>query len=256
MNELQKIFQYDGKSVRTAMISDIPVMCAKDICELLDIIWNGAATLQRVGERHKGVTKFPTPSGDQDMFYVDEAGFYKLAMRSNKPDAERVQDWIAEEVLPAIRKHGGYLTAEKIEEVLLNPDTIIRLATDLKSEREKVRRLEEKRKEDAPKVLFADSVAASHTNILIGELAKILKQNGLDIGQNRLFEWLRQRGYLINRRGTDYNMPTQKAMEMELFIIKETTINKPDGSIHISKTVKVTGKGQVYFVNRLITKTA
>lgn len=257
MNELKKIFDYQGKQVRTVVVDGEPLFVAKDVCEILDHSNPTKAVADLVDPDDLTSGEVIDSMGrTQVANLVTEAGLYSLVLGSRKAEAKSFKRWIVHEVLPSIRKHGGYLTAEKIEEALLNPDTIIRLATNLKEEQQKVRLLEEKRKEDAPKVLFADSVAASHTNILIGELAKILKQNGLDIGQNRLFEWLRQRGYLINRRGTDYNMPTQKAMEMELFIIKETTINKPDGSIHISKTVKVTGKGQVYFVNKLIVKTA
>lgn len=105
-----------------------------------------------------------------------------------------------------------------------------------------------------PKEVFADAVATSKTSILVGELAKILKQNGADIGQNKLFAWMREKGYLIKRKGSDYNMPTQKSMEMGLFEIKETSITKPDGSTHISKTTKVTGKGQIYFTNKFAVK--
>ena len=158
------------------------------------------------------------------------------------------------EVIPSIRKHGAYMTPDKLEEVLLKPGTLIQLAQNLKTEQEKRRALEVKVEEQKPKVLFAESVEAAKTSILIGELAKLLKQNGINIGQNRLFEWLRQHGYLIKRNGTDYNMPTQRSMDMGLFEIKETTINNPDGSIKINKTSKVTGKGQVYFINLFLNK--
>ena len=194
---------------------------------------------------------FIPTSGDEDnhSVYIPENTFYRLAMKAKNETAEKFQAIVADEILPSIRKHGGYLTADKIEEVLMNPDTIIKLAQNLKAEQEKNRQLSAKVERDHPKVLFADSVSAASNSILIGELAKLIKQNGPDIGQNRLFEWLRQKGYLISRQGTDYNMPTQRAMEQKLFTIKETTINKPDGSIHISKTVKVTGKGQIHFIN-------
>lgn len=181
--------------------------------------------------------------------FIPENLFYRLAMKAKNETAEKFQTLVADEILPSIRKHGAYMTPAKIAEVLLNPDTIIQLAQNLKAEQEKVRQLSAKVEEDHPKVLFADSVSAASNSILIGELAKLIKQNGCDIGQNRLFEWMRQNGFLISRKGTDFNMPTQRSMEMKLFTIKETTINKPDGSIHISKTVKVTGKGQIYFIN-------
>ena len=173
-------------------------------------------------------------------------------LSSKLPGAKQFKRWITSEVIPSIRKHGGYLTPDKLEEVLLKPDTLIQLAQNLKAEQEKRKALEVKMEEQKPKVLFAESVEAAKTSILIGELAKLLKQNGINIGQNRLFEWLRNNGYLIKRQGSDYNMPTQRAMEMGLFEIKETTITHSDGHIHVSKTPKVTGKGQVYFVNLFV----
>lgn len=156
---------------------------------------------------------------------------------------------VADEIIPSIRKHGAYMTPQKIEEVLLNPDTIIKLATELKAEQKKRVALESKVEQDKPLVAFANSVSVAKTSILVGELAKLLKQNGVDMGQNRLFAWMRENGYLISRKGTDYNMPTQRSMEMKLFEIKETTISHGDGHTSISKTPKVTGKGQIYFIN-------
>lgn len=184
--------------------------------------------------------------------FIPENIFYRLAMKAKNEAAEKFQAFIADEVLPAIRKHGGYLTPEKVEEALLNPDTLIRLATDLKAERKKRMQLEAQAQKDKPKVLFADAVATAKTSILIGELAKLLKQNGVDIGQNRLFDWMRRNGFLIQRKGTDYNMPTQRAMEAGLFEIKETSITHADGHMSVGKTPKVTGKGQQYFINRFL----
>lgn len=184
--------------------------------------------------------------------FIPENVFYRLAMKAKNEAAETFQAKIADEVIPSIRKHGAYMTPETLEAAILNPDTMIRLCTALKDEQDKRKALEVKMEEQKPKVLFAESVEAAKTSILIGELAKLLKQNGINIGQNRLFEWLRNNGYLIKRQGSDYNMPTQRAMEMGLFEIKETTITHSDGHIHVSKTPKVTGKGQVYFVNLFV----
>lgn len=184
--------------------------------------------------------------------FIPENIFYRLAMKAKNEVAEKFQAFVADEVIPSIRKHGGYLTPEKVEEALLNPDTLIRLATDLKTEREKRMQLEVQAQKDKPKVLFADAVATAKTSILIGELAKLLKQNGVDIGQNRLFDWMRRNGFLIQRKGTDYNMPTQRAMEAGLFEIKETSITHADGHVSVNKTPKVTGKGQQYFINRFL----
>lgn len=204
---------------------------------------------QRV-DGYLGEVGFSTSGERPD--YIPENIFYRLAMKAKNETAERFQAKVADEILPAIRKHGGYLTPEKVEEVLLNPDTIIQLATQLKGEREARKQLEAKAEQDKPKVLFADSVTASKTSILVGELAKILKQNGVDTGQQRLFEWLRENGYLIKRKGTDYNMPSQYSMELGLFEIKETSVTHSDGHITVNKTPKVTGKGQVYFINKLV----
>lgn len=184
--------------------------------------------------------------------YIPEPIFYLLSMKAENGTARAFQHTIAYDVLPAIRKHGAYMTAQTIEQVLTDPDTIIRLATDLKAEREEKHALEAKVEQDRPKVLFADAVNTSHTSILVGELAKLLKQNGVDIGQNRLFDWMRNNGYLISRKGTDYNMPTQKSMELSLFEVKERTIAEPNGTTSIKKTPKVTGKGQQYFINKFL----
>ncbi|WP_339120057.1 phage antirepressor [Fusobacterium nucleatum] len=180
--------------------------------------------------------------------YIQENVFYKLCMKADNEVARKFQDNVCDEILPSIRKYGMYAT----DELLDNPDLIIKMATRLKEEKAKNKELEDKMKEDKPKVLFADSVETSKNTILIGELAKIIKQNGVDIGQKRLFTWLRDNGFLIKREGTDYNMPTQKSMELELFEIKETAVTHSDGHISINKTPKVTGKGQVYFINKFL----
>lgn len=191
--------------------------------------------------------------GGKKPLVVNESGFYTLVLKSRKPQAKPFQKWVTGEVLPSIRKHGGYLTPQKIEEVLTDPDTIIQLATTLKEEQARRKALEAENQVMQPKALFADAVAASHTSILVGELAKLLKQNGVEIGQNRLFKWLRENGYLM-KTGSSYNMPTQRSMERELFEVKETSITHSDGHITVQKTPKVTGKGQQYFINRFLTK--
>lgn len=248
MSEITKIFNYNGKQVRTVQMSSGDVgFVAKDVCDILEI---DHTQTRRLDDDEKGLHLTQTPGGEQEMLCVTESGLYSLVLGSRKPEAKAFKRWVTHDVLPAIRKHGGYLTPEKIEEALLNPDTIIRLATNLKDERERRKLLEQKIEHDKPKTIFADAVAVSKTSILVGELAKILKQNGIEIGQNRLFEWLRQNDYLIKRKGTDYNMPTQKSMELGLFEIKETSITHSDGHTSISKTTKVTGKGQIYFVNK------
>lgn len=210
---------------------------------------NEVVRWERVDKYLKELGFVPTSGHDG---FIPENIFYRLAMKAKNEAAEHFQAKIADEVIPSIRKYGAYMTPETLEKVLLSPDTLMQLAQNLKDEQEKRKELETKIEQDKPKVLFAESVEAAKTSILIGELAKLLKQNGINIGQNRLFEWLRNNGYLIRRQGSDYNMPTQRAMEMGLFEIKETTITHSDGHIHVSKTPKVTGKGQVYFVNLFV----
>jgi anti-repressor protein len=251
MNELQIFSNQEFGQIRTVKINDKIYFIASDIAKALGYV----NTSKAVKDHCRWVTKcyIPHPQNPEKTLEVNvipEGDIYRLISNSELPNAQKFESWIFDEVLPTINRHGAYLTPEKIEEVLLNPDTIIQLATQLKQEREEKFRLEEKIKQDKPKVLFADSVAISDTAILIGELAKLLKQNGIDIGEKRLFEWMRSNGYLINRKGTDYNMPTQRSMELGLFRIKETSITHSDGHVTISKTAKVTGKGQIYFINK------
>lgn len=187
--------------------------------------------------------------------YITEPQFYELAIKANNQIARKFQHWVTHEVLPSIRKHGAYMTPETIEKAIYNPDFIINLATQLKEEQAKTAALTADNETMKPKALFADAVATSNTSILIGDLAKLIRQNGVDIGQNRLFAWLREHGYLIGS-GDRRNMPTQRAMDLELFDIKERTFQNPDGSVRITKTTKVTGKGQQYFINKFLQKEA
>ena len=186
--------------------------------------------------------------------FLTESGVYKLIFKSKKAEAERFQDWVTDDVLPSIRNHGAYMTDDTLEKALTSPDFLIQIATKLKREKEKNKILEEEKKVNEPKVIFADAVAASKTSILVGELAKLLKQNGINIGCQRLFAWLRENGYLIKRKGSDWNMPTQKSMEMKLFEIKESTYLDSNGVNITTKTPKITGKGQQYFLNKFLAK--
>lgn len=183
--------------------------------------------------------------------YIPENIFYRLAMKAKNAAAEAFQAKVADEIIPSIRKHGAYMNEQTLEQALTSPDFLIRLAQELKSEKEARQRLEKQAAEDAPKVLFAKMVETAETSILIGDLAKFLKQNGINTGQNRLFEWMRGHGYLV-KNGASRNMPTQKAMEMGLFEVKESTTANPDGTIRLHRTTKVTGKGQVYFIKRFL----
>lgn len=249
MTDLQIFNSPEFGQIRTIEKDGEPWFVGKDVAIALGYKDTVNALKSHVDAEDKGGWQITTPSGTQEMTIINESGLYSLVLSSKLPTAKKFKRWVTSEVIPSIRKHGAYMTPETLEAAILNPDTMIRLCTALKDEQDKRKALEVKMEEQKPKVLFAESVEAAKTSILIGELAKLLKQNGINIGQNRLFEWMRQNGYLIRRQGSDYNMPTQKSMELGLFEIKETTITHSDGHIHVSKTTKVTGKGQVYFVN-------
>lgn len=249
MNELQIFENAEFGSVRTLMINDAPYFVGKDVAEILGY-QNGSRDINRhVDEEDRRKEMFFDGNQNKETILINESGLYSLILSSKMPNAKKFKHWVTSEVLPYIRKHGVYMTPKTLEQAILNPDTMIKLCTALKEEREKRTVLEHRAEKDKPKVLFADAVTASHTSILVGELAKILKQNGVDIGQNRLFAVLREKGYLIKRKGTDWNMPTQRSMEMKLFEIKETVISHADGHTSVNKTVKVTGTGQQYFIN-------
>ena len=241
-------FEFHGSTVRATADGNEVWFCGRDICEQLEYKDSVNALKQHcrgVVKRHPIVDAL---GRTQESVFISEPDVWRLICSSKQPKAIELERWIFDEVLPSIRRHGGYLTPEKVEEALTDPDTIIRLATNLKEERAKRKELEALREAERPKVLFADSVSASETDILVGDLAKILKQNGIDIGQNRLFEFLRREGYLCRKQGDMWNMPTQTAMNIGLFKIMETTFIR-NGKTFVTKTVKVTGRGQVYFVN-------
>lgn len=257
MNELQIFENAEFGSVRTLMINAAPYFVGKDVAEILGYANASKAVLTHVDDEDKTFVMLDiadsqngnVPIGQSKTVLINESGLYSLILSSKMPNAKKFKHWVTADVLPSIRKHGAYMTQETLEQAILNPDTMIQLCTALKEEREKRTVLEHQVEKDKPKVLFADAVTTSHTSILVGELAKILKQNSVDIGQNRLFAVLREKGYLIKRKGTDWNMPTQRSMEMKLFEIKETVISHADGHTSINKTVKVTGTGQQYFIN-------
>lgn len=253
MNELQIFNSPEFGRIRTVVKDGEPWFVGRDVAEALGY-GNGKslanAVANHVDPDDKGVTEMMTPGGIQKTVIINESGLYSLVLCSKLESARKFKRWITHEVIPAVRKHGAYLSPEKVEEVLLNPDTLIKLATQLKEER--TARLEAEAKVEAakPKVLFAESVEGSKTSILVGELAKLLKQNGVETGQQRLFAWMRQEGFL-GTTGAYYNMPTQKSMEMRLFEIKERTVVNADGTTRITRTPMVSGKGQIYFVNRI-----
>lgn len=245
MNELEVFANEEFGSIRTIKIDNEPWFVASDVAKALGY----SNPRKAVADHCKGVTKrdTPTSSGIQSISYINEGDMYRLIMRSKLPSAERFEDWVVNEVLPSIRKHGMYAT----EELINNPDLLIAVATELKEERQKNSLLEKKIEQDKPKTIFADAVSTSKTSILIGDLAKLICQNGVQIGQKRLFEWLRKNNFLI-KSGSSKNMPQQRYVEQGLFEVKESNVQNPDGSVRITRTTKVTGKGQVYFVNKFL----
>lgn len=248
MNELQIFENSEFGSVRTVDVDGKIYFVANDVAKAL-----GYSVPKDAVTRHcKGALKqrYLTDGGEQEMKVIPEGDIYRLVIKSQLPTAEKFERWVFDEVLPSIRKHGMY--AE--DELLDNPDLLISVAQKLKEERERNKALKAENDRMKPKEIFADAVATSHTSILIGDLAKLIKQNGVDIGQKRMFAWLRDNGYLIKRNGSDWNMPTQKSMELGLFEVKESTVNNPDGSVRINRTTKVTGKGQQYFINKFLAK--
>ena len=249
MNDIQIFNNPEFGQIRTIDHDGGPWFVGKDVAAALGDSDVNKAIAMHVDDEDKLNDKSSSSLGQRGGWVINESGLYSLVLSSKLPTAKKFKRWVTSEVIPSIRKHGGYLTPDKVEELLINPDAVIKMLTAIKDEREARQAAEMQIEENRPKVLFADAVSASKQSILIGELAKLLKQNGVEIGQQRLFEWLRNKGYLIRRQGTDRNMPTQRAMELGMFEIKETTISHSDGHISINKTPKVTGKGQVYFIN-------
>lgn len=250
MNEIKVFENTEFGSVRTIEINNEPYFVGKDVAEILGYVKARNAIATHVDEEDKRDAPIQGDLGGlQTMTIINESGLYSLILSSKLPKAKEFKRWVTSEVLPSIRRHGMYAT----DELLNNPDFAIKAFTALKEERERRKKLEAKVQEDKPKVLFADAVETAQNSILIGDLAKIIKQNGVDIGQKRLFAYLRENGYLI-KGGNSKNMPTQKSMELGLFEVKERTISNPDGSVRITKTTKVTGKGQTYFINQFLNR--
>ena len=248
MNEMKVFNNAEFGKIRTLNRDGEPWFVGKDVATALGYKDSVNALKSHVAEEDKGGWRIATQYGEREAVIINESGLYSLILSSKLDSAKRFKRWVTAEVLPSIRKSGGYIAGQ--DEM---SDTEL-LAKALLVAQRQIEQRNAQIAEMQPKALFADAVAASHTSILIGELAKILKQNGVDIGQNRLFETLRQQGYLIRRNGTDYNSPTQRAMELGLFEVKESTVGNPDGSVRVTRTTKVTGKGQQYFINKFLSR--
>ena len=246
MDSNVQLFAFEGSQVRALEIKNEPWFVGKDIAEILGYKKARNAIAQHVDDEDKKEAPIQgTLGGTQSMTIINESGLYSLILSSKMPNAKKFKHWVTSEVLPTIRKHGAYMTDEKAFDVVHNKNG---LADLLQQAADQLKQKDIQIEEMKPKAMLADAITASKTSILVGEMAKILKKNGVNTGQNRFFKWLRENGYLIKRKGTDYNMPTQKSMNLKLFEIKERTI--VDGnSTRIVKTPKITGNGQQYFTN-------
>ena len=244
MNDIQKFTNDEFGTIRVADNNGEPWFVAKDVCDALGIATNHVKDgLDSDEVRNLPITEIGPKKGGKAPLIVSEPGFYKLVMKSRKPEAKAFQRWVTHEVLPSIRKQGGYMTARTDE----TPEQI--MARALMLAKDTMDRQQREIAELRPKALFADAVAASDGTCLIGELAKMMRQNGVQVGQNRLFEWLRRDGFL-GKTGSNYNVPTQMAMERGLFRIKETAVTHSDGHVTVNRTPKATGRGQRYFIDR------
>lgn len=248
MIEQLKPFMYGSFQVRTLTIQNEPWFIAKDVCDVLDLS-NSRMAIERLDEDEKNTVSLTDGNrGNPNQTIINEPGLYSLILGSRKPEAKQFKRWITHEVIPSIRKHGAYMTTETLEKAILNPDFLINLAGELKKEQEKRQALEQQIQQVKPKVLFAEAVEGSSNSILIGQLATILKQNGVNIGQNRLFDRLREEGFLC-KAGDRKNLPTQRAMDMDLFEVQERTFSG-SSETKVKFTTRVTGRGQIYFLNK------
>lgn len=243
MNEVQ-LFNFENHEVKSLLINSEPWFVGKDVAETLGYTDTNQAIRKHVDDEDKLSRRFDGSGQGREMVIINESGLYSLVLSSKLPTAKKFKRWVTSEVLPALRKTGQYQVKELSGQELM-AKALIEAQSVLAAKDKQIEQMK-------PKVVFADAVATSHTSILVGELAKILKQNGIDMGQKRLFAWLRENGFLIKRKGTDYNMPTQKAMDLGLFEIKEGSYVNGSGVNITTKTPKVTGKGQQYFINKFL----
>ena len=244
--ELQVFNNTEFGSVRTATVNGGVMFVGKDVADILEYTNTAKAIRDHVDEEDKLTERIVLSGQNREVIFINESGLYSLILSSKLPNAKKFKKWVTSEVLPSIRKNGGYIAGQET----MSDDEL--MARALQVAQNKILERDKQIETMKPKAIFADAVAASHTSILIGDLAKLISQNGVNIGQKRLFKWLRDNGYLIKREGSDRNMPTQRSMEMKLFEVKESTISNPDGSVRITRTPKVTGKGQQYFVNKFL----
>lgn len=252
MNELQIFKNTEFGEIRTVTIDNEPWFVGKDIAEILGYANASKALADHVDNDDKLNNESLSSLGQRGGWLINESGLYSLVLSSKLPSAKRFKKWVTSEVLPSIRKNGGYIAGQETlsdEELMAKA---ILVAQKKIAERDKI--IEKQRlkiEADKPKTIFADAVSTSHTSILIGDLAKLICQNGVQTGQKRLFQWMRENGYLM-KSGASYNMPMQRYIEQGLFEVKESSVQNPDGSVRVTRTTKVTGKGQLYFINKFL----
>jgi anti-repressor protein len=246
MNELQIFNNAEFGQIRTVTKDNEPMFCLGDLCRALDLTSKGVR--QRLSD--EVISTYPIEDAlgrMQNSLFVNEDGLYDVILESRKDSAKKFRKWVTSEVLPSIRKSGGYIAGqEQMSDSELMAKALLVAQKQIEERNKQIEVMK-------PKAIFADAVATSKTSILVGDLAKLICQNGYQIGQKRLFEWLRENGYLI-KSGNSYNMPMQRYVEQGLFEVKESNVQNPDGSVRITRTTKVTGKGQVYFVNKFLGK--
>ena len=255
MNDIQVFNNEQFGAIRTAGTADNPMFCLSDICKVLEL--QTGATKNRLDQKGVNLINTPTSSGEQQMIFINEKNLYRVIMRSDKPQAEPFQDWVCGEVLPSIRKHGMYATEATVESMLNDRENAILMLQAYQRERkerlaaqQQVEKLEAQAIEDKPKIIYADAVKGSTSSCLIGELAKMIAQNGYPIGEKRLFQWMRDNHYLCSY-GERFNQPYQQYIEQGLFTMKQNVFSV-DGEMRTRNTTKVTGKGQIYFINKFI----
>lgn len=247
MNEIQT-FNFENEKVRTLTIDNEPYFVGKDVAAILGYSASRNAIAKHVDDEDKLTHRFSASGQNRNMTIINESGLYSLILSSKLPKAKKFKHWVTSEVLPAIRQHGAYMTDQKAFDVTNRNG----LAELLQQAADQLRDKDKQITEMKPKAIFADAVSTSTTTILIGQLAKILRGNGVNIGQNRLFAWLRENGYLIKKRGRLWNTPTQWAIDKGWFKVRERTSGNPDGSVRTTLTTMVTGEGQQYFINKLL----
>lgn len=254
MNELQIFNSEEFGDIRTITIDNEPWFVGKDVAEALGYKKPENAIANHISDEDKTSTLIQGSGSNykSKATIINESGLYALIFGSKLESAKRFKHWVTAEVLPAIHHNGGYIMGqENLSDSELMAKAILVAQKTIEHKNQIIEQQKAKIEQDRPKTIFADAVSASHTSILIGDLAKLICQNGYQIGQKRLFQWMRDNGYLMVS-GSSRNMPKQKYVEQGLFEIKESNVQNPDGSVRITRTTKVSGKGQLYFVNKFL----